>query len=77
MKDKVLIKIIGEELRLRRREKDLTQEYVAYKLGYKDKSSYAKLERGEVDSFDLQLLISICSILDISSIELLQRCNIN
>ncbi len=77
MKDKLLIKVIGEELRLRRREKDLTQEYVAYRLGYKDKSSYAKLERGEVDSFDLQLLIAICLILDVSSIELLKKCNIN
>lgn len=76
-KNKQIIKRVGEELRKIRRERDLTQEYLAFRLSYKDKSSYAKLERGEVDSCDLGLLVFICNILDISIIDLLKRCSIS
>ena len=48
MNTHLVIKTIGEAIKVARKQKDLTQEYMARKLGYKDKSTYAKIERGEL-----------------------------
>lgn len=54
---------LGQTIRQVREYRGFKQEYVAYKLGYKDKSMYAKIERGEVKSLDFFLLIRICEVL--------------
>lgn len=42
-------KMIGQRIRLKREEIGMTQEQLANKLGYKSKSSIAKIESGERD----------------------------
>lgn len=55
---------LGKSIRLVRQSRGLKQEYLAYRLGYKDKSMYAKIERGEIKSLDLFMLLRICEVLD-------------
>jgi transcriptional regulator with XRE-family HTH domain len=66
-----IIKTLGEAIRAARKQKDLTQEYMALKLGYKDKSTYAKIERGELEGMDIVVLVKICKILEINFLTLL------
>lgn len=67
-----IIKTLGETIRTARKQKDLTQEYMALKLGYKDKSTYAKIERGELEGMDIVLLVKICNLLEINFLTLLE-----
>lgn len=54
-----------EKLQALRKAKGCTQEQMAHKLGYKDKSSYCHIERGKV-RITLDLLRRICEILEIN-----------
>ncbi|NMA02938.1 MAG: helix-turn-helix transcriptional regulator [Clostridia bacterium] len=47
-----------------RKTKGYTQEQMAHKLGYKDKSSYCHIEKGNV-KITLELLQKICEILEV------------
>lgn len=73
MNNNITIKIIGEAIRVARKQKDLTQEYMALKLGYRDKSTYAKIERGELGAIDIILLSKICKLLEMDLITLLKH----
>lgn len=61
-------KLLGATIRLIRKGRGYTQEYMAYRLNYKDKGIYAKLERGEIKSIDFFYLLELCNILN---------CNVN
>jgi transcriptional regulator with XRE-family HTH domain len=77
MNTMAILKFIGEAIKTARKQKDLTQEYMALKLGYKDKSTYAKIERGELSRMDLFVLIEICELLDIDFYKLLKSSGIS
>lgn len=64
-------KKIGSTIQVIRVSKRLTQEYMATKLGYNDRSSFAKIERGEYSSLDVFLLIDICRLLECNLVHLM------
>lgn len=59
-----------EKLQDLRKIKGYTQEQMAHKLGYKDKSSYCHIEKGKV-KITLDVLIRICKILEVDINDLL------
>jgi transcriptional regulator with XRE-family HTH domain len=67
---------IGKAIRFFRERNNETDYSMAFKLGYKDHSSYAKIERGEIESMDILKLREICEILNISLCEMLVRAEI-
>lgn len=58
-------------IRNRRKELGMTQEQLAYKLGYTDRSMIAKIESGVVD-ISVSTLKKIAKALDIKPIELIR-----
>ena len=64
-------KKIGSTIQVIRVSKNLTQEYMATKLGYNDRSSFAKIERGEYNSLDVFVLIDICRLLECNLVHLM------
>jgi transcriptional regulator with XRE-family HTH domain len=68
MKNPEHIKNLGLIIKLLRKGRGYTQEFMAHRLNYKDKGIYAKLERGEIKSIDFFYLLELCIILD---------CNVN
>ncbi len=65
-------KILGNVIRDLRLSKHITSDWVALKLGYKDKSSYCKLERGEIKEISIWKLLKICKLFDYEIIQLLK-----
>ena len=47
---------IGKRIRLRREELGITQEELAYRLGYKSKTTIAKIENGTNDIVQSKVL---------------------
>jgi transcriptional regulator with XRE-family HTH domain len=70
-------KKIGEAIKLVRINRKLTQEYMSTQLGYSDRGSYAKLERGENTTLDALQLIRICNLLQCNLVHLLMLAGIN
>lgn len=70
-------KKIGHAIKLVRLNRKLTQEYMSTQLGYNDRSSYAKLERGENTTIDTLRLIRICNLLQCNLVHLLMLAEIN
>jgi transcriptional regulator with XRE-family HTH domain len=68
---------IGITIKLLRESKNLTQEYMAHKLGYSDRGAYAKIERGEYGSLDILLLINICKLLDCNLVHLMLMAEVD
>lgn len=68
---------IGNTIRLIRESKNLTQEYMAYKLGYSDRGSYAKIERGAYKTIDIVLLLYICKLLGCNLVHLMLMAEID
>lgn len=68
---------LGRCIKLVRESRGLKQEYISTKLGYKDRSTYAKLERGELESIDFFKLIEICRLLNCSLLHLALLANID
>jgi len=66
---------IGKFISELRKEKDLTQEQLANKIGI-TKNAVSKWERG-ISMMDVSLLKTVCDILDISIVELLNGERIN
>lgn len=64
MKNLEHIKKLGLIIKLLRKGRGYTQEFMAHRLNYKDKGIYAKLERGEIKSIDFFYLLELCDILD-------------
>jgi transcriptional regulator with XRE-family HTH domain len=71
MNSSILYLKIGRALRLVRESRNLKQEHVAEKLGYADKSTYAKMEAGKIKHIGIDKLNDVCSALDCSMIHLL------
>lgn len=61
---------IGEKVRVLRKQKGLTQEELAEKLGYKSRTSINKIEMGERD-IPRSMIKKIAEILEVPAIELL------
>lgn len=57
-------------IRKRRIELDMSQEELAHRIGYTDRSSIAKIETGKVD-ISIGTLKKIATVLDIDAGELL------
>lgn len=68
---------IGEAIKTVRSSRGLKQEFMAFKLGYKNKSNYAKIERGEVETLDICRLLEICKILDCNLVHLMLLAGID
>ena len=68
---------IGEAIKTVRCSRGLKQEFMAFKLGYKDKSYYAKIERGQVETIDIFRLLEICKILDCNLVHLMLLAGID
>jgi transcriptional regulator with XRE-family HTH domain len=67
---------IGKAIKLLRESKNLTQEYMAYKLGYNDRGAYAKIERGEYNTLDILLLLNICKLLNCNLVHLMLMADV-
>lgn len=61
------MKICGQSIRKIRRERDLTQEYMAFEMGISQKA-YSDLENSKV-KMNLEILTKISEILDIKPSE--------
>ncbi len=68
---------IGITIKLLRERKNLTQEYMAHKLGYSDRGAYAKIERGEYSSLDVILLLNICKLLGCNLVHLMLMAEVD
>ncbi|WP_304517477.1 helix-turn-helix domain-containing protein [Cecembia rubra] len=66
--------LLGERIKQIRESKELTQEQLAFKMGYKDKQVVSRYERegANPNSFTL---IQICQALDVSVEEILDFLN--
>lgn len=65
-----ILKGIGKRIRHARRDKDITQQELANRLGYTTRSSIAKIESGEVD-IPLSKLVKFAEILAVDPVYLL------
>lgn len=63
------MEINHQKIRERRRQKDLSQEYMAYVLGI-SQSQYSKLENG-IKVFDIEILSKLCDVLELSPLEII------
>jgi transcriptional regulator with XRE-family HTH domain len=68
---------IGKAIKLLRESKNLTQEYMANKLGYNDRGAYAKIERGEYNTLDILLLLNICKLLNCNLVHLMLMAEVD
>ena len=68
---------IGKAIKLLRESKNLTQEYMANKLGYSDRGSYAKIERGGYKTIDIVLLLKICKLLECNLVHLMLMADVD
>ena len=68
---------IGKAIKLLRESKNLTQEYMAHKLGYNDRGAYAKIERGEYNTLDILLLLNICKLLKYNLVHLMLMAEVD
>lgn len=57
-------KKIGRTLRLIRESRNLKQTYVAEKVGYAGKSTYARIEAGTLKQVAIEKIAEICRVLD-------------
>jgi transcriptional regulator with XRE-family HTH domain len=64
-----MVKTFGKKIKSLRKEKDLTQEFVAKAIPM-NQSNYSKIERG-VQEPNLKQLVALCNILSASADELL------
>lgn len=55
---------IGRVLKLVRESRNLKQEHIAAKLGYADKSTYARMEAGKIKHISVSRLNEACKTLD-------------
>jgi hypothetical protein len=61
---------LGSAIRQIRVSLKLPTDWIAYKLHYADKSTYCKLERGEIKNINVWLLIEICELYDCNIVQL-------
>ncbi len=71
------MKKLGLVIRTFRELRGEKQESMAIRLGYKNHSTYAKLERGELTSVNIHDLLKICEILRLSLFLLLNLSDVN
>lgn len=62
----------GDKIRMLRENRGITQEDLAKKVGYKSRSSIAKIETGDSDPSQ-RMLLKIATALDVSPAELLDE----
>src|SRR5574343_322995 len=55
---------LGNAMRRIRQSRNYTAQYVAMKLGYKDESTYCRIERGEVENLSVWKIITFCKLFD-------------
>lgn len=65
MSNQIELKAFGERVRTKRIELGLSQEAFAKKCGYTDRSSIAKIEKGEID-VSRSKIVAIASVLGVS-----------
>lgn len=56
---------IGNVIRFIRISKSYKQEYIAYKCGYLNKSTYSKTEHGRIQHLDISKFVKICDTFEI------------
>lgn len=72
------MKICGQNIRKMRRDRDLTQEYMAFEMGISQKA-YSDIENSKV-KINLEILTKISNILNIKPSEICSishKCNTN
>jgi len=68
--------LIGKAMKRIRLSKNLTSNYVASKLGYKDESTYCRIERGEVNIYE-SLVRGFCKLFDCNIIHFYKLAGID
>ncbi len=71
------IRLITSAIKYYRIHQGETVDSMAYKLGYKDSSTYRKIERGDFATVDLFKLIEICNLIKVSPFILCLQAEIN
>lgn len=61
---------IGCRIRKTRREKEYSQDYVAMKLGI-SQTAYQRIENGRAEKMDINIIVKIAEILEISPVDLM------
>ena len=69
--NKKYYEIIGEEIKIARRKKHMTQQEVADKIG-KERAAYAQYERG-ASAISMDTWGKICKVLDINSSAMMKK----
>jgi len=61
---------LGNTIRQLRLSCNLTTDWVAYRLGYTDKSTYCKFERGEIKDVSVWKIIELCELFECNIVQL-------
>lgn len=70
----ILNKVLGTNIRERRKELGMSQDMLAKLAGYKDRSSITKLEKGETDIV-LTRVVAIANALETTAEQLMVKSN--
>lgn len=62
---------VGERIKQAREAKKMSQDELAKRMGYKDRSSISKIEKGKDDNIYLDTILKIADVLDCSPLFLM------
>jgi transcriptional regulator with XRE-family HTH domain len=71
------IQRIGNAMKRIRQSKNITTDYIAHKIGYEDKSTYCKIECGNVKHIDESKIRSFCKLMDCNIVYLYKLAGID